>query len=146
LSKLPWDPTDKPSDLRKIDFICLVAQIPIVVYVKAKVLAEPGLLQSNPRWIPILENVVFGWDKNCPDFLKAGLEEGRDRTNLLDFLLKIGPDSKEVKDLHERVFDATRGRRYGSKSARTAYWSTVFGLLDKCEVNMPRKSKLRTLL
>ena len=82
-----------------VNFVGVAAQLPIPVYVKAMVQADPNVLRSEPNVVSVLENAVFGGFDIFWSIRRKGMMMSRkndeNRLNLVRFLVSQYQDDLE---------------------------------------------------
>ncbi|KAI9855256.1 MAG: hypothetical protein M1813_000489 [Trichoglossum hirsutum] len=83
-----------------VNFVGVAAQIPIPIYVKAMVQADPSVLRSEPNVVSVLENAVFGgfeffWSVRRKATAMSR-ENGEHRLDLVRFLASQCRDDLEL--------------------------------------------------
>ncbi|KAI8956112.1 hypothetical protein F4801DRAFT_586227 [Xylaria longipes] len=79
---------DDSDDRNQVDFIGLMAQIPIPSYVKFKVSDQPDIVHTAQPMVPFLLNIIYGGTPNsaiCRS-LRIGPSITQERLDLLEFL------------------------------------------------------------
>ncbi|KAI1747396.1 hypothetical protein F4782DRAFT_521226 [Xylaria castorea] len=81
---------DDSDDRTQVNFIGLMAQIPISSYIKFKVSNQPDIVHTAQPIVPLLLNVIYGGTPNsaiCRS-LRVGPSITQERLDLLEFLLQ----------------------------------------------------------